>query len=62
MKCRLRNFDSLITTLFHSSFVRKSYFTAKIFIMYTSSMGLTCKYVYAEAYLEPSRTSAVELL
>ena len=31
MKCRLRNFNSLIATLFHSSFVRKIYFTAKIF-------------------------------
>ena len=32
MKCRLKNFNSLIATLFHSSFVWKTYFTAKIFI------------------------------
>ena len=57
MKCRLRNFNSLNDTLFQSSFVRKRYFTVKIFIMHITSMGLNCKYVYAEAHLEPSRKS-----
>ena len=62
MNCRLKKLNSLIATLFHSSFVRKIYFTAKIFIMHIISMGLTCMQVYAEAYLEPSKTSTVELL
>ena len=55
MKCRLRDFNSLIATLFHSSI-----FIMHI-IMHIISMGLICMLVYAEAYLEPSKTSAVEL-
>ena len=38
----------------------KMYFTAEISNMNIISMGLT--WVYPEAYLEPSRTSVVELL
>ena len=38
----------------------KMYFTEKIFNMHTISMGQI--WMYAEAYLEPSQTSMVELL
>ena len=48
--------------LLHFYFVQKIYFTAKIFIMLIISMGLICMQLYVEAYLEPSSTSAVELL
>ena len=34
LKCKLKSFNSLIGTLFNSSFVRKKYFTAKIFNMF----------------------------
>ena len=40
--------------------IGKMYFTAKIFNMHIISMGLN--WMYAEAYLEISRTSMVELL
>ena len=56
------SFNSLTATLFHFSFVRKSIFAAKIFNVHIISMGLTSMLMYAEAYLEPSRTSMMELL
>ena len=61
MKYRLMKFP-LIHLLLHYSILlsQKMYVTAKIFNMHIISMGLT--WVYAEAYLEPSRTSMAELL
>ena len=40
----------------------KVYFTAKICNMLMISMDLSCMQMYAQAYLEPSQTSMVELL
>ena len=62
MKCKLKNFNSLIATFFYSCFVRKIYFTAKILIIHIIPTGLICISAYAEAHLEHSRISAVELL
>ena len=45
--------SSVIATLFHSSFVRKRYFTAKILNMHTNSVGLVCMLIYAELCIEP---------
>ena len=57
-------FDSFTASLFHSSFVRKAYFTAKILYTHIISMRLTCMSMYAEVHLKPSLTSlvGVELL
>ena len=68
MKCRQEiSFNLLIATLFHSTFVRKSCFTVKIFNMFKIicniiSVGLTCMSMYPEAYLESSKTSTVKHL
>ena len=58
MKYGLIKFHLLL--LYFILLSEKMYFTAKIFNMQIISMGL--KWMYAEAYLEPSQTSMVELL
>ena len=58
MKYGLIKFHLLL--LYFILLSEKMYFTAKIFNMQVISMGL--KWMYAEAYLESSQTSMVELL
>ena len=58
MKYGLIKFHLLL--LYFILLSEKMYFTAKIFNMQIISMGL--KWMYEEAYLEPSQTSMVELL
>ena len=61
MKYRLFKFPLIqLLLLYFIPLSEKMYFTAKIFNMHIISMGLAWK--YAEAYLEPSKTSMVELL
>ena len=61
MKYRLMKFPLIhLLLLYFILLSEKMYFTAKIFNMHIISMGLT--WMYAEAYLEPGRTSMVELL
>ena len=63
MKYRLTKFPLIQLLLLYSSFVKKKkYFTAKIVNMHITSLGLTCVVMHVEAYLEPIRTSMVELL
>ena len=58
MKYGLIKFHLLL--LYFILLSEKMYFTAKIFNMQIISMGL--KWMYEEAYLEPSQTFMVELL
>ena len=61
MKYRLTKFPLIHLQLLYLIFLsEKMFLTAKIFNMHISSMGLT--WMYAGAYLEPSRISMVELL
>ena len=61
MKYRLMKFPLIhLLLLYFILLSQKMYFTAKIFNMHILSMGL--RGMYAEAFLETSRTSMVELL
>ena len=64
MKYRLRKFPliRLLLLYFIAVLSENVHFTENIFNMHIISMGLSCLYMYAEACLESSQTSMVELL
>ena len=64
MKYRLKKFplNRLLLLYFILLVSEKVYFTAKIFNMHIISLGLTRMKMHVEEYLEPTRTSVVELL
>ena len=63
MKYELRTFPLIRLQLLYFILLlsEKVYFTAKLFNMHIIFMGRSCIYMYADAYLEPSPTSMVEL-
>ena len=64
MKQKLRKFSliCLLQLYFILLLPENVYFTEKMLVMHIISIELTCMEMYVEAYLEPSRTSMVELV
>ena len=63
MKQKLRKFSLIrLLQLYFILLPENLYFTAKMLVMHIISIKLTCMEMYVEAYLEPSRTSMVELV
>ena len=64
MKQKLRKFSliRLLQLYFTLLLPENVYFTAKMLAMHIISIELICMEMYVEAYLEPSRTSVVELV